>query len=236
MGEYPTIPKEEYLERMKRAREEAAKQGFDALLVISRGGGTFFGHENVFYLTGHYPTFPVCLPPEMGRGHAALLLPVGGEPTLMVDTNYFRKEWVAVSDVSVCPDLYTGVIESVKSSGLGQSRLGLVGSGVVSLAVKQRLDSGLPKVSWGFADEIVEKARMIKSQNEIEVIRRVGKVASAVGNTFLGILQEGITEADVAAELGKVMLENGADVYGYYLTTDWQPIRWPLVAPDQPRS
>ena len=46
-------------------------------------------------------------------------------------------------------------------------------------------------------------------------------------------LREGITEADVAAELGKVMLENGADVYGYYLTTDWQPIRWPLINRDR---
>lgn len=231
MGDYSSIPVEEYLERMRRCSGEAASLGFDALLVISRGAGTFFGHENVFYLTGHYPTFPVCLPPEQGRGHAALLLPVDGQPILVVDTSYFRKDWVAVSDVRVYPDLYAGVIECVRATELVRGRIGLVGSGVVNLAAKRRLDTELPEVFWCMADEIVEKARMIKSANEIEVIRRVGKVASTVGNAFLEALHEGITEADVAAKVTKVMIENGAAVYGYYLTADWHPIRWPLANP-----
>ena len=233
MGEHPSIPKKEYLERMERCRQKAADRGLGGLVVVSRGGGTFFGHENVLYLTGHYPTFPVCLPPEQGRGHAVLLLPVDREPTLLVDTGYFRGDWVAVSDINVTPDLYTGLIECIRANRLARGRLGLVGGGVLSVVAKRRLDAELPHVSWEMADEIVETERMIKSAHEIDVIRRVGEVATAVGKAFLDALVPGVTEADVAAKVTTVMLERGAAVYGYYLTADWRPLRWPLANPER---
>src|SRR6188472_1645872 len=85
-AEPPRISREEYSERQHRARELAERAGASGVVVIGRGGGTYDRHGDLWYLTGHYQTFPYLhdRPPLWsGRAHAVLVLPVEGESLLI---------------------------------------------------------------------------------------------------------------------------------------------------------
>ena len=96
-----------------------------------RGGGVFDSHWDVFYLANHYPQFPMVrdYPPHWrGRSHSAMILPLDGEPTLVVDIPDWRRDQVVVADVRFSLSVPECVAHAVNERGLGEARLGLVGS------------------------------------------------------------------------------------------------------------
>src|SRR4051795_7808838 len=124
----PAIPRTEYAERRERARAAAAEQGFDGLLVWSMGGSTLDRYQNVFYLTNHYDpgnVFPDAESLFQGFGMAALILPLEGPATLVVNQPDWRDDLVEVDDVRVRRNLYDGVAEALRDAGLDAARLGL---------------------------------------------------------------------------------------------------------------
>lgn len=62
------ILESEFLQRQHRAVERAAEQGFDALLVWSRGGTSVDFYGDVMYLANHHSPFPPTKIRRSGRG------------------------------------------------------------------------------------------------------------------------------------------------------------------------
>src|SRR5205823_878420 len=114
LGRRPSIPKKEYAERRERVRRPAEEAGPAGLVVWSMGGSTLDRYSNVFWLTNHYDAgnvYPDVAPLFTGFGQTALILPVRGEATLIVNQPDWRDDLVDSDRVWVRRDLYAGAIE-----------------------------------------------------------------------------------------------------------------------------
>jgi Xaa-Pro aminopeptidase len=78
---------------------------------------------------------------------------------------------------------------------------------VSALLNLQRL---LPDASWTVASEILAPMRMIKDEEEIEVMRRASHLADAVLDAVVPRLKVGMTELDVALEVDAEMERQGS--------------------------
>ena len=123
----------EYESRIKKTRLEAAKRGYDALLVFSlaprRVGDTL-------YLVGHQPMMPGH--PRRygfrGRGYSVLVLPVDTrkEPRLITSTPFYERD-LFVQDVIYHDDVPFEIGRAITQFGLERSDIGIVGMDIVSV-------------------------------------------------------------------------------------------------------
>ena len=194
----PVSDREEHLGRQERARAAAAEAGLDGLVVWSQRTW----HGDVTYLTAHQASFPQ-LPDSSAwsdKSASALVLPVDGEPVLLVDTP-FAPEQLQVDDVRTELFLSRGVARAVRDRGLDGRRLGLVGSTVLRHSTALELQAQLDAQTELFpADGILERLRLVKSAWELERLRRAAAVGVEWMRTMLEAVEPGRTEGDIVGE------------------------------------
>lgn len=190
--------RDEHLGRQRRARAAAADAELDGLVVWSQRTW----HGDVTYLSGHQASFPQ-LPDSTawsGKSASALVLPVTGDPVLLVDTP-FAPEQLHVDDVRTELFLARGVARAVRERGLDGRRLGLVGSTVLRHSAALELQAGLdPATQLVAADELIERLRMVKSPWELERLRQAASVGVDWMRTMLEAIEPGRTEGDIVGE------------------------------------
>lgn len=212
------IPRSEFDDRRARLATLAREHRLRAVLLWSKGGGTADLYGPVFYLSNHYTQFPQIAdrPPHWaGRGHAALVVPVDGPATLISDIPDYRDDLVAVDDVRVginVPQLTASVLEE---RGLHSGRIGLVARDYMLAGAYQNLTAALPDVEWVPAEPLFERVRMIKSANEIAIIRKACEIGSKVCATLMEAVEPGKTEADAMAEALYVLTREGGVMYDH---------------------
>ena len=94
--------------RRARALTAADELGLTGLLVWSRGGSSYDRYADVYYLANHYMALfhAVDNPPHWAsRGHCALVMPLHGEPALLLPADNWRPDEVTVGDVRVDQNL-----------------------------------------------------------------------------------------------------------------------------------
>jgi Xaa-Pro aminopeptidase len=234
----PLIGADEVRGRQERARRVAAERGFEALLVVGR---SFYDRPgDLAYLSNHFPPFPstVFSDGNRGMGHAFLLLPVRGEPTLLTDPRRHRADLVAVEDVRAAADLGAAAIALLREHGLAEGRVGLVGDDILPAAFDRAFSREQPGLALEPAGEIVAEMRRIKSPAERELLRLAGRCADAgLTAAFEAIQREGVTEREVCAAGTAACLRAGADFVRYFRVHSgpWSAAgsRWPQ-AMDRP--
>jgi Xaa-Pro aminopeptidase len=202
----------EYAHRRARAVAAARDAGLDALLVVSRGGGTSDRHGNLVYLANAYTAFPFIPdhPPSWsGRGHAFLLLPCDGDPELLLDVQFGDSDEIAVERVRVHADVIPAVVVLLRAHRLERGRIGLVGSDVLPVKWYWEIERALPDVGWSVADELVEAQRRIKSPAEQDLLREVARRGVAVMHSLLQSAQPGRTKGEVMGAGLAAMAELG---------------------------
>ena len=213
----PLIGAAEVRDRQARARARAATAGFDALLVVGR---SFYDRPgDLAYLTNHFPPFPSVVFAEgsRGLGHAFLLLPTSGEPTLLTDPRRHRADLVAVDDVRAAADLGAAVVALLRERGLTQARVGLVGDDVLPTAFDREFRRELPGLALDPAGEIVAALRAIKSPAEQELLRIAGRCAdTGLMAAVEAIGGPGATEREVCAAGTAACLRAWADFVRYF--------------------
>src|SRR5256885_13170047 len=114
------IPAEEFRARQQHAREAAAGEGLDALVVWSRGGAFMDMSADVLYLTNHYSQQPY-MGDEAGigsaRSHGVCLLPVDGPSTVVVDVPWWRRDLVVADDVRPSIHVVETAARAVRDAG-----------------------------------------------------------------------------------------------------------------------
>jgi Xaa-Pro aminopeptidase len=197
------LPIREYHERWARAQQRCAELGFDALVVWSRGGGVYDSHWDVFYLSNHYPEFPMVsdYPPYWtGRSHSAFVLPASGEPTLVVDVPDWRRDMVVVEDTRFSLSVPQKVAEVLKERGFAESRLGLVGGNALLVGAYRALVDAASGAEFVPADGIIEDLHVVKSPRELELIREASDVGNRIIDAIMrAALNPGMTEAEAVA-------------------------------------
>lgn len=196
------IAREEFEQRRKQAVLDTAEAGLDGLLVWSVGGSRLECFADVFYLTNHYSaesrTHDV---PEMeltGFGHAAVILPVDGEPTLAVEKPDWRDDLVTIDDVRSDADLYRLVVALLREKGLTEGRVGIAREDFLPLRLFRILTETFPRMELVPADRIIELRRMVKSPAEIEHMRHASAVSTEIMTAMLSQAEVGKTDGDLA--------------------------------------
>ncbi len=197
----------EYESRIKKTRLEAAKRGYDALLVFSlaprRVGDTL-------YLVGHQPMMPGH--PRRygfrGRGYSVLILPVDTrkEPRLITSTPFYERD-LFVQDVIYHDDVPFEIGRAITQFGLERSDIGIVGMDIVSVDMFEDLKHEAVHARFHAAGDIVMNLRAMKSPYEIELLRTGAEIGDEVAMLLIEFLKPGLREREVyqfiTAELTK---------------------------------
>jgi len=218
MGVSYVIPKEEYKLRRMRCVEEAKKRGLKGLLVWSKGGGNVDRYADVMYLANYYSPFPHIpdnLPYWAGRAHGAVILPVDDEPVLLVDCPDYRSDLIMIDDVRFGLNLPKLAAEVLKEKNLGEEKVGFVANETMLVGTYKILLSELPNIEFEAADDILDNLRLIKSDNEIKIIKKAGEVGSCIMEKIMSNVEPGKTEAEILAEGIKETVLQGAAFYSF---------------------
>src|SRR5258706_43769 len=110
------------------------------------------------------------------------------------------------------------VADELPARGLDKSKLGLVGfSSPIQITPSilhqdvLNLQKLLPEAQFVDASWILEEMRVVKSEEEIEMLRKAGRIARKVVDAMVETARPGIPEAVVYAEMIKTQIANGGE-------------------------
>lgn len=202
-GSELAFPEDTYRRRLAAVRRSMADAGLDTLLVT---------HScDLNYLTG-YDT--ICF-----DIYACLILPLEGGPVLHTMTVEIpaavNTTWV---EDRVFVDWYQpgGVGEQlaalIKSRGLAKGTIGVQpGRQGLGAGAYTSLANGLSNATLVDQTDLVSRLRMIKSNEEIECLRRAAGITSAGIDGSLTAIRTGATDNDVCRAGFDAMLSAGSD-------------------------
>jgi len=193
----------EYRRRFGAVEEGMRRLGLDALLVRSP--------ENICYLSGYesagYYKYHGLL---LSRDEPVLILRRFEEP------NAWEFSWltrtVPIEDHEHPVHVTARTMERM---GLSGRRIGVEKAGwFFSVEEYEMLRSALSDATLIDASAVVEQARLIKSEEEIAMMRRAARIADLAAQAGLDAVQAGRTEDELAAEVHHVAVRNGSEYPG----------------------
>jgi Xaa-Pro aminopeptidase len=188
-----------FLVRQKTLRARLASGGLDALLVSHL--------PNIRYLCGF-------------TGSAGLLLVAETGSVFFTDVRYdvqAREEVKGAKVVIARSGLLTSLAEWVgarrKKSGPKSGRWTLgIEAEHLTVAERKRLADGLPSgLRLKNAPALVERARMVKDDGELALIRAAVSLGATLFDRALEVMRPGVRETDVAAEMEYAARRAGAE-------------------------
>ena len=213
------IPTSEFQERIRRVQAELARRGLDALLTF----GSEAEPQFVRYLADHWPAFET----------AAVLIPVEGEAMLLIGPEsltyaQMRSKIPKIRQIleyreSSEPeypgkllDTFAGVFDEV-SGGKGVRRLGIVGYPITSVPVYEGIRTAMVGGEIVRADDILIQMRMVKSENELALLREAFRISEKAVEAVLNRIKPGMMEVEVVGIAQEVMYRHGAEYEGHPL-------------------
>jgi Xaa-Pro aminopeptidase len=185
-----------FLARQKILRERLATTRYDALLINHL--------PNIRYLCGF-------------TGSAGLLLVVDTGSVFFTDVRYDtqgREEVKGAKVVIAHKALLNTVGEWIGARRKGKSKSWALGVEAEHLTVaeRKRLGDLLPsRVRLRDSSSLVERARMVKDEDELGLIRSAVNAGAKLFDRALEVLRPGIKESEVAAEMEYAARQAGAE-------------------------
>lgn len=160
--------------------------------------------ENIRYFTGF----------ETSNGYLAVS---GDSSVFITDGRYIEAAEKAVKNCEVRLQLriYPQLAEIL--SGMGCRRL-LVEATGMNLSVYNSLKGVLKNINIltdTTLDSVINTLRSVKTPQEVEMIERAQLIAESAFEHILGFIKPGVTQKEVAMELDRHMLINGADAVSF---------------------
>ena len=198
---WPRFSAAEYERRYATVRAAMAERGLDALLVY--GTSIYFGSDpgspNLAFLAGYGPA---C--------HGYVLLPLEGDPTLLVFVpNHLENaiELSVIADVRAGNDLVGNAVKRFAELGSPPERVGIVGnfgfSGAsIPLEHHQALMAQLPDTGLEIVTTWYEDLRLLKSDEELVMMRDGARITDRAHELLRARVRPGVT--DVSLQLGIV--------------------------------
>jgi Xaa-Pro aminopeptidase len=228
-----SIPKLEYKTRLRVVRDRIRYFGYVGLLAIS---GYAERDGNVCYLCGHKNAFPHSMRTETisGLGYSALLIPSHGETTLIAPLGYQADVVVGVDKTKTGTNLALDLTNSIKESLPNSGILALAGSDILPAVYVDEVRRSIPDISIEFRDDIIADQRMIKSSNELRLLKKASRIADKAVWAAVDSIKPGMTESAIGSVARKTAMDAGAD----YVVRDriqsgfekMKGIRWPFAS------
>ena len=216
------IERTEYDTRQAAARNLARERGFSAIVAWSRGGSTQDHYAEVYYLTGFYTHQPF-IPDEPGRwrahGHTALVLPIEGTGTLLLDMRELQDPKPVADRIRFTEDLVESLANTVAETVPPSTDVALVGGEALAWRWGRELGARLPEHRFVEADDLATELRLIKSAAELDLLRAAGEVGVRAVDAAMEAAVPGATEAEVAAAAIAEIIRAGGALYGLGLSS-----------------
>ncbi|OYD09155.1 M24 family metallopeptidase [Paludifilum halophilum] len=202
----------EYTERILRTKERMEAEGVDVLLLTDPA--------NMYYLSGYDGwSFYV---------HQVLVVILEEEQPLWIgrkqDANGARLTvWFHPDHIIPYPDDYVHsptkhpmdfVADILKQIGQGNRRIGVeMDAYYFTAQAFGRLKKGLPDARFQDSTLLVNRIRMIKSEREIDYMRKAAKIVEQAMRVGIDSIAAGVRECDVAANIHHAQI-SGTPEYG----------------------
>lgn len=195
----------EYRRRLAGVREQMQRRELDHLVVLVP--------ENLYYISGYQsPGY---------YAYQCLLIPGSGPPALVVRhleaTNAVALSWIAREDIVSIPDIEDPIAvtcRAMEARGMLGGRVGVeLDAWFVGVGLMRRLEEEVARAGGRFLDGsgCVETVRLIKSSDELDLMRRAARVAEAGIQAGVRALAVGATENEVAAEVHRALILAGGE-------------------------
>ena len=218
----PSIPREEYKERVKKVQASMKKEGYDLILTYGNEAEPQF----VRYFSNYWPSFET----------AGVLIPQDGDPLLLIgpESYTYAADRSMIDEICLLkafressepeyPGKKLDTFNSVFERLLGKNpikRFGVAGLPLMTIGVYEALSEALSvygNVKIEKADDRVNNIRMIKTENELACMRAAANITAKTFDYVLENIRVGMTEQQVVGlALGK-MHELGAERESYPL-------------------
>jgi ectoine hydrolase len=203
---------EEYLERMQKTKESMAQKGIDVLIVTDPAnmnyltgfdGWSFYVHQCVIVMIDQHE------PIWVGRGQ---------------DGNAARlTSWLSEENIRAYTDDYVQslvkhpmdfVADILKEKGYDKKMIATeMDAYYYTAKCQERLQLGLPNARFMDGTLIVNWVKIIKSDLEVEYIRKAGKIAEIAMQTAYENIEVGVRQCDVAGKVFNAQI-SGTEEYG----------------------
>jgi Xaa-Pro aminopeptidase len=209
------------------ARQGSAMKGagLDAVLSISP--------ENFAYVTGFLsPTAPI-----MRWRHAMALVTADGAVALVVvdmEANTIRSRSPQGTEIAVWRefkfDAMQVLADLLRKHGLARGRIGteLDYLPAADLAELQKL---LPEAQFPAAQAMLARLRQIKTPSEIDILRRLSRIADKAITDAYHSVKAGASEMDIAAAMTRGIYEQGAEYFKLMIVATGERSVFPNVGP-----
>ena len=197
--------------RWQAVRENAAKAGFDCILVPLGNG-----------IDGRYMTQLRC---------SAMVLPSDGRPPIVIADRRSSNEWVP-EPWQTGREWAEPMSEALLDLGMERARIGVAGlhggvvthcgsiDGVVNHTALHYVMAKLPNATFEDATDIIGFVRYVKSEEEIAFARESVHVAAAGLEELIKLARPGIDAGILYADVLARMLEFGSEYFPLALTID----------------
>lgn len=207
--------------RHDRLRKKMLMAGLDALVFL--GNDIYWGQgmANIRYVfgfdsnAGGYGLFPLDGTPTMWNAMPHLNRPTSVARAIQDWTDDLR-------DVAGVP----AIAAELRARGLDRARIGLVSYGSTTLlggtmlhGEYVELERQLPHATLVQATALIQEMRLVKSEEEIEMLRRAGAIARKVVDSMVAAIRPGVTEAEIYADMIRTQIANGAEPNLFNLLT-----------------
>jgi Xaa-Pro dipeptidase len=216
--------RQEVIAREVRAMKEA---GLDAVVSISP--------ENFAYVTGFLsPTQPL-----MRWRHAMALVTAGGVVALVVvdmEASTVRAKSPPGTEIAVWRefefDAMRVLAELLRKHGLADTRIGIE-LDYLPAGDFAALREALPQARFEAAQAMLARLREVKTPAEIEILRRLSRIADRAITEAYRAVRAGSSEMDLAAALTRGVYEQGAEYFKLMIVATGERSVFPNVGPTE---
>jgi Xaa-Pro aminopeptidase len=106
------------------------------------------------------------------------------------------------------------VVKTLKNKGLEKARIGLDERGI-SPEIRGQIIQALPQAEFVDALGLFRRIRMVKTKDEIEMLRKAATINEGAIRDLIGSLKERVSEIDLYREFEQHIIKNGAEK-GHY--------------------
>lgn len=213
MDNLPRIPDEEFKLRIEKFKNKMEANSIDFVYIYSNLGEP----SSVRYFSDFYPI----------NESSSILIPLKGEPILC--SGHSGHEWSRhksrIDDVRILSELgepfeytledktnFETLFKEIKSKYKDIKRIGIIGESIIPHLIYKKLERVFPGIDKINVEDFMWDLRKVKSEKEIECIRKSGEISSISFEHSTSRLKAGITtELDIHGNIENRMLALGAE-------------------------
>lgn len=147
------------------------------------------------------------------KSSAGAILAFRGKAYLLIDFRYIEKarETVTAAEVIEAKKLYPQIAKLLLSHGAKNMAIEAQDVTVSRLNKMKKMLKGFDIIDTDTLSNAVNDLRMSKDNDEIACITKAQEIAEAAFDGILDFIREGVTEREIAHELERLMMANGAE-------------------------